>query len=161
VVGNFMGTEVLIIECADHFFGLDVSEVREVLRAVALSPTPHAHQAMLGMMNLRGQVLPVLDTAWIFGFGSSQVRPTDHFVVLSSEDARCAVRVDRAVDLVEIRLDAVDDEQSELSSPWFNQMAKTRFGLVPVIAMEQIFADVQLAEIVSIRSSVTATESTS
>ena len=45
----------------DNLYGIDILRVREVLKHVSCSPVPGAHPAIVGLMNLRGQVVTVLD----------------------------------------------------------------------------------------------------
>lgn len=53
---------VLLIEVGTDLFGLDVSAVREVVVAPKVTVLPTAPPTILGLFNLRGEVLPVLDT---------------------------------------------------------------------------------------------------
>jgi purine-binding chemotaxis protein CheW len=45
----------------DRKYGIDILRVREVLKQVICSPVPGAHPAIVGLMNLRGQVVTVID----------------------------------------------------------------------------------------------------
>jgi len=53
--------DALVFHVAGHAFGLPIAHVREVLRVVRLSPIPDAPAGVLGMLNLRGAPVPVLD----------------------------------------------------------------------------------------------------
>lgn len=43
-------------------YGIDVMQVREVLRGTEISPVPGAPPFMLGIINLRGSVVAIIDT---------------------------------------------------------------------------------------------------
>ncbi|MCA9548637.1 MAG: purine-binding chemotaxis protein CheW [Myxococcales bacterium] len=45
----------------DNLYGVDILRVREVLKRVSCSPVPGAHPAIVGLTNLRGQVVTVID----------------------------------------------------------------------------------------------------
>lgn len=45
----------------DNQYGVDILRVREVLKHVSCSPVPGSHPAIVGLMNLRGQVVTVID----------------------------------------------------------------------------------------------------
>ena len=45
----------------ENLYGIDILRVREVLKHVSCSPVPGAHPSIVGLMNLRGQVVTVLD----------------------------------------------------------------------------------------------------
>jgi len=46
---------------ADGFFGVDVADVQEVLRAQVMTPVPLAHDTVRGLINLRGQIVTAID----------------------------------------------------------------------------------------------------
>ncbi|MGP1346216.1 MAG: chemotaxis protein [Phycisphaerales bacterium] len=53
--------EVLVFRMAGGAFGVNVAKVREVIKPVRLHASPHKHPSVLGMFNMRGHVLPVVD----------------------------------------------------------------------------------------------------
>lgn len=55
------------IPLADSHFALPVEVVREVVAAPSVTPLPGAPRVVLGVFNLRGEVLPVLDTLALLG----------------------------------------------------------------------------------------------
>lgn len=55
--------EVLIFKLAGGSFGVNVAKVREVIKPVHLHASPHRHPSVLGMFNMRGHVMPVVDLA--------------------------------------------------------------------------------------------------
>lgn len=46
-------------------FGVDILMVQEIIRFTAITPIPNASEAILGMINLRGRILPVVDLKWV------------------------------------------------------------------------------------------------
>jgi two-component system chemotaxis response regulator CheV len=55
--------EVLVFRMASGNFGVNVAKVREVIKPVPTVPAPGQHKSVLGMINIRGSVLPVVDLA--------------------------------------------------------------------------------------------------
>lgn len=55
--------EVLVFRLRGGIFGVNVAKVREVIRPVRTIAAPHQHGSVLGMFNIRGAVLPVVDLA--------------------------------------------------------------------------------------------------
>jgi len=53
--------QLLVAEIGALRFGLRLSDVREVVRAVAIDPLPGAPDIVEGLINVRGEVVPVLD----------------------------------------------------------------------------------------------------
>ena len=59
--------QALLIPLGDDWYALELTSVREVLPLPPLTPAPAAPPALHGLFNLRGTVLPLLDTALLLG----------------------------------------------------------------------------------------------
>ncbi|TWU20528.1 Chemotaxis protein CheW [Novipirellula galeiformis] len=100
-----MEIEILVFECGGRHFGVDAQCVRGVLRAVALAPVPQAPDVVMGLVNLRGRILTVLDTQQLLGLGASSLRHSDHLIVVDAGACEMALHVDQAIDLLSIEQD--------------------------------------------------------
>jgi purine-binding chemotaxis protein CheW len=59
--------QVLLLPVREDWYALELLRVREVLNAPAAAPLPTAPATVLGLFNLRGQVVPLLDTGALLG----------------------------------------------------------------------------------------------
>jgi purine-binding chemotaxis protein CheW len=94
--------DLLVFELGGKRYGLPGSDVRELLRAVAVDPVPRGPPFMEGVINVRGTVVPVLDLRQWLGLPGRPIVPSDHFVVVALNDRLAAIRVDRALDLTKL-----------------------------------------------------------
>jgi purine-binding chemotaxis protein CheW len=101
--------EFLIVEVGGHRYGLPAAGVQEVLRAVPAVPLPGAPVVVEGVINVRGNVVPVLDARRRFGLPSRPLEHTDHLVIVRAAGRPAALRVDRALDLVRLAEDDLED----------------------------------------------------
>jgi chemotaxis protein histidine kinase CheA len=62
--------EGLLLPVADDFYALPVDWVREVVAAPNLTQLVTAPSIVLGLFNLRGEIVPLLDTAALLGLGT-------------------------------------------------------------------------------------------
>ena len=60
-------TQYLTFRLDEELFALDISKVREVLDLTAITRVPRTPEYMLGVLNLRGSVVPVVDLRLKFG----------------------------------------------------------------------------------------------
>ena len=79
-------------------FALPVESVREISRLGAISPVPGAGDVVLGVRNLRGQVLPVFDLAALLGVAAGQ--PT-RIVVAEEGGHRAGLAIDAVTDVAD------------------------------------------------------------
>lgn len=87
---------------ADQFFAVEVLKVQEVLRVPEILPLRGAAPAMLGMMNLRGQIVPVLDLAMRLGLPRQVPDETSRVVVLEEHGDTLGLLVRAVADVVSI-----------------------------------------------------------
>ncbi len=89
-------------------FGVDLKEVQEVIRELPMTPVPLAPAAVSGLMNLRGQLVTVLDlrSRLDLGPGDPEVKPMS--VVVHSPDGAISLLVDEIGDVVEVDEDTFE-----------------------------------------------------
>ncbi len=84
---------------AQQRYGVEVSQVREVLRLGELAWVPGAPAACLVFFNLRGQIVSVLDLRQLLGQPRMQPDEACRLLVIDYQDAALALLVDRVLEL--------------------------------------------------------------
>lgn len=100
--------QLLHVEVADHRCGLPLGDVVEVHPAVRLAPLPDAPDLVVGLLNRRGRLLPVLDLRRRLGLPTRPLQVEDRLVVLHAGGRDVALLVDAAVDVLAVPAAAVD-----------------------------------------------------
>lgn len=80
-------------------FALPIACVEEVLPAAAPTPIPGAPPYLLGALNVRGEILGVLDLRRYVGAPPRAVQDGDHLILIRAGALRVLLHVDRALDL--------------------------------------------------------------
>ncbi|WP_338451883.1 chemotaxis protein [Niallia oryzisoli] len=73
--------EIVEFGIGPNKFGINVIKVREIINPVSVTKVPHAHNHVQGIIELRGEVLPVVDVAKAIGFPPSETPEKDKFIV--------------------------------------------------------------------------------
>jgi purine-binding chemotaxis protein CheW len=87
---------------ADHCFGVDVLGVQEVIRHQEVTPVPLAPQVVVGLMNLRGQIITSCDLRIRMELGERPADIVPMNVVLRTADGPISLLVDRIGDVIEV-----------------------------------------------------------
>lgn len=82
-------------------YALDLARVRECLRVVAVTPLPGAPSIVLGAIDLRGAVVPVIDLRERFNKPGRDIRLSDHLVIAETGRRTVALLVDEATGVLE------------------------------------------------------------
>ncbi|HEU5073346.1 MAG TPA: chemotaxis protein CheW [Polyangiaceae bacterium] len=118
------------IELSGALFGLDVEDVKEVIALRPISRVFHAPPVIAGVVNLRGEVLTVIDLAVLFGKNSASLASSARIVVLrdAGEPRRLAgVLVDRLGALREMPAEGLASIPTTLSPA----VARLLAGVIP------------------------------
>jgi purine-binding chemotaxis protein CheW len=94
-----LGQDYCIFTRGERDFAISVSAAREVLTGEAVTTVPQAPPTLVGVLNLRGMVLPLVRLDSLLGMATRPYTPTDHILVLSSDEADVGLVVDRVRDV--------------------------------------------------------------
>ncbi|MGG4000246.1 chemotaxis protein [Anoxybacillus kestanbolensis] len=73
--------EIVEFLVGDNRFAINVIKVKEIIQPIAPTKVPHAHPYIEGIIELRGEVLPLIDLAKALGFGPSSNPAQDKYIV--------------------------------------------------------------------------------
>jgi len=117
----------LRLRCGSQRYGLELLKVQEVVLPVPLLALRGTVPAMLGVMNLRGQVVPVLDLGMHLGQPAQPDTAATRFVVLEEKGEVLGLRVSAVEDVVTLG-------QSQVEPPGTTQVRLAGNGLFRGIA---------------------------
>lgn len=90
-------------------YGINVMQVQEVLRYTEIAPVPGAPAYVIGIINLRGNVVTVIDTRQRFGLAPDHITDQTRIVIIEAEGQVLGILVDSVSEVVYLR-------QSEIES---------------------------------------------
>jgi len=89
-------------------YGINVMQVQEVLRYSEIAPVPGAPSYVLGIINLRGNVVTVIDTRIRFGLETTEVTDNTRVVIIEAEKQVIGILVDSVAEVVYLRASEID-----------------------------------------------------
>ncbi len=92
----------------DRLYGLDILGVREIIRVFTITPVPRAEAHIRGLINLRGQIVTILDLSVRLGHEPLPVKDSSHIVILK-QGANAAQSNGHTQDLMGLLVDAIGD----------------------------------------------------
>jgi len=93
---------------ANETYGINVMQVQEVLRYSEIAPVPGAPMYVLGIINLRGNVVTVIDTRARFGLEPTEVTDNTRVVIIEAEKQVIGILVDSVAEVVYLRASEID-----------------------------------------------------
>jgi purine-binding chemotaxis protein CheW len=99
--------KVAVLSLGTERYALETCYVRRVERLEELTPIPGAPDFLIGVINLRGEILDVFDLRILFGIPVGEVTERSRVVVLGDQRDEFGVLVDAAHEVTTLRLEEV------------------------------------------------------
>jgi len=134
----------------EETYGINVMQVREVLRYTEIAPVPGAPDYVLGIINLRGNVVTVIDTRSRFGLVEGEITDNTRIIVIESEHQVIGILVDSVAEVVYLRSSEIDTTPSVGTdeSAKFIQGVSNRDGkLLILVDLNKLLSDEEWNEI--------------
>jgi purine-binding chemotaxis protein CheW len=140
------GDELIVVEIHSQRFALDIMSVREIRGWIATTRLPQAPDHVLGMINLRGSVLPVIDFSTRLGLGPSEPSAASVVIVAEVDDRVAGLLVDAVCDILTLgegMLQPVPDVGDARVHDFVRGVITTDTGIVTLVALDCVLPPVK------------------
>jgi purine-binding chemotaxis protein CheW len=128
----------------DLLLGIDIRVVREINRQLEFTPVPHSPSQVRGVINLRGEVVTVMDLRTILGLGKTDVSKYARNVIVHSGMEQIGLLVDRVADTVCVSADAIEPVPANVhgaDATMFRGVCRLEADLVVILDVETALAE--------------------
>ena len=134
-------------------YGVNVMQVQEVLRYTEIAPVPGAPSYVLGIINLRGNVVTVIDTRQRFGLEAGEQTDNTRIVIIEAEKHVIGILVDSVSEVVYLRLSEIENAPNvgnDESAKFIQGVCHKNNELLILIELDKMITDDEWAEIESV-----------
>lgn len=96
----------------EEIYGVNVMQIREVLRYTEITPVPGAPYFVLGIINLRGNVVTVMDTRTRFGLPQAEVDSNTRIVIVEVDKQVIGMLVDSVAEVTYLKESEIEKAPS-------------------------------------------------
>ena len=128
--------QVVAFRLSGETFGVDIGAVREIIRLQTVTHLPSAPDAVAGVINLRGGVVPVVDLSKRLNLGSAAETDESRIIVLDIGDSDIGIFVDAVTDALRIDESSIESTTSVMArgdSAYIEGIAKVEDGLLMLL----------------------------
>ncbi|RXE24921.1 chemotaxis protein, partial [Xanthomonas perforans] len=131
-------TRWLRLRCGEQTYALELLKVQEVVLPVPLLPLRGTPSAMLGIMNLRGQVVPVIDLGIHLGSSPVDMDLQTRVVVLEENGETMGLRVSAVEDVTSLTDQQIEPPDNARLCRIYNNLFRgvARLGHQPMILLD-------------------------
>ncbi|WP_428243674.1 chemotaxis protein CheW [Gynuella sp.] len=131
-------------------YGINVMQVQEVLRYTEIAPVPGAPSYVLGIINLRGNVVTVIDTRERFGLSSTEVTDNTRIVIIEADEQVVGILVDAVAEVVYLRqseIETAPNVGNEESAKFIQGVCHKNDELLILVELEKMMSEEEWQEI--------------
>jgi purine-binding chemotaxis protein CheW len=150
--GGFREGKYLTFVLEKEEYGIGILKVREIIGMMPITPVPQTPGFVRGVINLRGQVIPVIDLRLKFGMPESEYTERTSIIVVEVKPQQGLVRIGIVVDtvseVVNIREDDIEDTPAfgaTLDTEFILGMAKMEGGVKILLDIDRVLTADELA----------------
>ncbi|MEJ2687601.1 MAG: chemotaxis protein CheW [Gammaproteobacteria bacterium] len=137
----------------DECYGINVMQIREVLRVADIAPVPGAPDYVLGIINLRGNVVTVIDTRKRLGLMPRDVDDSSRIVIIETDNQVVGIRVDSVAEVVDLRMADVESAPNvgnDESSKYIQGVASRDGELLILVDLNKLLTDEEWSELAAL-----------
>ncbi|GAB4281421.1 MAG: chemotaxis protein CheW [Coriobacteriia bacterium] len=146
--------QYVVFRVGSEEYGLPISLVNSIIRYEEPTPVPRAPEGVLGVINLRGMVVPVVDLRDRFGAAGEGVADAKkRIVVTESSLGHVGLVVDAATEVIEVPADSIqpapETALSAETAEAFEGLANVEGRLVILLRLDKALPNEEYASIAS------------
>ena len=133
-------------------YGINVMQVQEVLRYSEIAPVPGAPSYVLGIINLRGNVVTVIDTRQRFGLDSSEVTDNTRIVIIEADKQVVGILVDSVAEVVYLRqseIETAPNVGNDESAKFIQGVCNKNGELLILVELDKMMTEEEWSELES------------
>lgn len=141
VAGDDQVTQWGTFRLGDEIYGVNVMQIREVLRYTEITPVPGAPYFVLGIINLRGNVVTVIDTRTRFGMPQAEADNNTRIVIVEVDKQVIGMQVDSVAEVTYLKESEIEKAPSvgnEETSKFITGVCNKNGELLILIELERM-----------------------
>ncbi|MCK4660728.1 MAG: chemotaxis protein CheW [Phycisphaerae bacterium] len=135
--------EIATFYVGNQLMGVNIQQVQEINRHVKVTAVPHALDCVRGVINLRGEVVTVVDLRTILGLEQTEISDQSRNVIVKSRDEKIGLLVDRIADVESIRTEETEPPPANVSGVdgrFFKGIHKLESELLVILDVEEVLS---------------------
>jgi purine-binding chemotaxis protein CheW len=133
--------QYVVFKLNDEFYGIDIYNVKSIERIFSFTRVPNAPSYVKGVINLRGEVVPVIDLRKRFGFNSKEIDKDSRIIIVNYDEAAVGLLVDSSSEVVQLNKEEIDNVPAvgdSLKQYFVDSIGKKDERLIMLLNLEKI-----------------------
>jgi len=138
--------QLVVFGLASEYYGVDISDVREIIRMQAIARVPGAPSFVEGVINLRGRVVPVVDLRKRLRLDVGEQTKESRIVVVDISGRDVGVIADAVTEVLRVTLSSIEPPSSIITnadSDYLRGIAKLESRLIILLDLKKVLSKIE------------------
>jgi purine-binding chemotaxis protein CheW len=125
----------------DALCGMDILKIQEINKLIDMTSVPQAPSYVLGILNLRGQIITSIDLSKKLGLGETNLSNDPRNIIVNSKGEHIGLLVKKISDVVQANTDKFEPPPSNMGGiqgDFFTGVFKTKDKLIGILDIEKV-----------------------
>jgi len=115
-VNQYGNLQLITFQLAEEEYGINILKVEEIqrMKEISLTKVPQAEEYIEGIVNLRGNVIPVVNLRKRFALGEKKMDKQTRIIVVNINDRSLGFLVDRVNEVIDVEKEAINVPPQEI-----------------------------------------------
>lgn len=132
--------QLVAFKLGNEEYAVSILCVQEIIRWSRITRVPKAPAFCKGVINLRGTVIPVIDSHLRFNMGEQEITDTSRIIIFKLEDAAIGLTVDTVTEVVTLTADQIERPQDAktVDNEYINGIGKIGDRLLIILDLAKV-----------------------
>lgn len=134
--------QIVCFKIGNEEYGIDILQVQEILKVPKITKLPKSRSHIMGVIDLRGKVIPIIDLGKKFGI-IADLSNSSRTIVVDIDGKRVGLAIDSVSHVIKVDLNEIEPPPpvvKGISGKYIVGIAKLKTGFVVILDINQIFS---------------------
>lgn len=135
--------ELATFYVGDALCGMDILKVQEINKLMQMTKVPQAPEYVVGILNLRGQIVTIIDLGLKLGLGATDISQDPRNIIVNSAGGHVGLLVRKISDVVSAdmeRQEAAPANMRGIQGDYFTGVYKTETNLIGILNVDKVLS---------------------
>ena len=133
--------QLVVFTVDEEHYALNLACVERIVRAAEITHVPDASPLVLGVINVEGRIIPVVNTRKRLGLPEREIELSDLFLIVHEKGREIALVADQVMPVMEVSEEQLSASEKAVSTNGFvDSVAKVDSGMIMILSQEKTLA---------------------
>ena len=141
---QFGNVELASFYVGEALCGMDILKVQEINKLIEMTRVPKAPEYVLGILNLRGEIVTIIDLGKKLGLKSTEITDKTRNIIVNSNGEHIGLMVEQISDVVQARFEKIEAPPANIGGvqgKYFTGVLKTKDRLIGILDVGKVLEE--------------------